>query len=226
MAEEVKKEAVETEEDSQVKGSETVEKEDQTVESGKYTDKESEKKSEKTFTQEQVNKMMTKEKNQGRNAAFNELGIDPKDTKMVKMFQAFVNSQKSDEQKESEKKSEEESRIAEAEQRALVAEAKAEAMQIGVKSQFVDDIVTLALSKKTDDSDFKTLIGEFKQKYPTWFGEDEKEDKGKSVGKKGTGSSVKTASKDDGKTENKGLGARLAAQRKGTAGKSSYWKNN
>ena len=182
----------------------------------------------KTFTQDQVTKMMTREKNQGRNAAYKELGIDPKDTKMVKMFKAFVDSQKTDDQKAAEKESENQTKINEAEQRALVAEAKAEAMMLGVKSQYVDDVVTLALAKMTDDSDMKTIIGEFKTKYPVWFGEsdeDKKDDKGKGkTGQKGTGSSVKNSDKEKkGEEDKKGLGARLAAQRRTGNKKSSYW---
>ena len=182
----------------------------------------------KTFTQEQVNRMMTREKNQGRNAVYKELGIDPKDSKMVNMFKAFIESQKTDEQKIAEKESENQTKMNEAEQRAKIAEAKAEAMMLGVKTQYVEDVVTLALAKMTEDSDLKTIIGEFKTKYASWFGESDEDGKGKNKGKtgqKGTGSSVKT-SKEDKKTDEKGLGARLAAQRRGTGKKSSYWGNN
>lgn len=189
-------------------------------------------KSGKTFTQEQVNRMMTREKNQGRNAALKELGIDPKDSKMVAMVKALIESQKTDEQKAAEKDAENQTKMNEAEQRAQTAEAKAEAMMLGVKTQYVDDVVTLALAKMTEDSDLKTIIGEFKTKYPVWFGESEDDDKGGKdkgkgkTGQKGTGSSVKTSKEDKGKGEEKGLGARLAAQRRGTGKKSSYWGNN
>ena len=185
----------------------------------------------KTFTQEQVTRMMTREKNQGRSAAYKELGIDPKDSKTVAMFKAFVESQKTDEQKAAEKESENQNKVNEAEQRAQVAEAKAEAMMLGVKSQYVEDVVTLALAKMTEDSDLKTIIGEFKTKYPIWFGESSEEDgkdkdKGKGkTGQRGTGSSVKSDKEKKGE-ENKGLGARLAAQRKTSGKKSSYWGSN
>ena len=182
-------------------------------------------KSGKTFTQEQVNKMMTREKNQGRSAALKELGIDPKDSKMVAMVKALIESQKTDEQKTAEKDAENQTKMNEAEHRAQVAEAKAEAMMLGVKTQYVDDVVTLSLAKMTEDSDLKTIIGEFKTKYPIWFGESEDDNdknKGK-TGQKGTGSSVNTSKEDKGKGEEKGLGARLAAQRRGTGKKSSYW---
>lgn len=185
---------------------------------------------EKTFTQEQVNRMMTREKNQGRNSVYKELGINPKDTKSIAMVKALLDSQKTDEEREAEKKSENESKITEAEQRAALAEAKAEAMMLGVKTEYVDDVVTLALSKMTEDSDLKTIIGEFKTKYPVWFGESEKDDddaddKNK-TGKKGTGSSIKTVNKSKNESDAKGLGARLAAQRKSGSGKGSYWGKN
>lgn len=188
-------------------------------------------KSSKTFTQEQVNKMMTREKNQGRNAALRELGIDPKDSKMIAMIKSFIESQKTDEQKAAEKDAENQTKMNEAERRAQVAEAKAEAMMLGVKTQYVEDAVTLALAKMTEDSDLKTIIGEFKTKYPIWFGESEDDekggkDKGKGkIGQKGTGSSIKPSKEDKGKEE-KSLGARLAAQRRGTGKKFSYWGNN
>ncbi len=60
--------------------------------SGKNDDKGSKGNTGKTFTQEQVTRMMTREKNQGRNAVYRELGIDPKDTKTVNMFKAFIES--------------------------------------------------------------------------------------------------------------------------------------
>lgn len=187
-------------------------------------------KSEKTFTQDQVNRMMTREKNQGRNAVYKELGIDPKDTKTVAQFKAFIESQKTEEQKAAEKESADKAKQAESEHRVAVAEAKAEAMMTGVKPQYVEDAVTLVLAKLGEDTDVKTLLGELKTKYPIWFGESDDEDdkgaKGK-TGQKGTGSSVKQAEKGGKKGEaEKGLGARLAAQRKSGAKKSSYWGAN
>lgn len=186
-------------------------------------------KGEKTFTQSQVKRMMTKEKNQGRAAALKELGIDPKDEKSIAMLKAIVDSQKTEEQKAAEKKAEEQTKMNEAEQRAQLAEAKAEAMMLGVKKQYVEDAVTLALAKVTEETDLKTIFSELKTKYPVWFEEsgddedDEEDNKGKGkTGQKGTGSSIKNSSKNN-KGEEKGIGARLAAQRKTGSKKSSYW---
>ena len=181
----------------------------------------------KTFTQEQVTKISTREKNQGRASALKEMGIDPRDTKMIAMIKAFVDSQKTDDQRAAEQQAEAQKQNAENERRLAIAEAKAEAMMQGVKAQYVDDIVTLALAKVSDDSDLKTIIGEFKTKYPVWFGEsgEDEDDKGKGkTGQRGTGSSIKNNDKDKkGDDKGKGIGARLAAQRKSGNSKSSYW---
>lgn len=225
MSEEMKKEL----EDEELEQQEQEEEEEQQEEEQKKEEKKPSNggktgKNSKTFSQSQINKMMAREKNQGRNAVYKELGINPNDSKAIAMIKALIESQKSDEQKQKEKEDENTQKMNEAEQRAQVAEAKAEAMMLGVKSQYVEDVVTLALAKMSEDSDLKTVIGEFKTKYPVWFGksDDEEDTKGK-AGKKGTGSSIKQSKKDAGKEE-KGLGARLAAQRKGNSNKKfSYW---
>lgn len=181
--------------------------------------------SEKTFTQDDVNRMMTREKKQGANSVYNDLGINPKDSKMIDDIKQYIASKKTDAQKEAEKMQADNAALLEANRKTMIAEAKAEAMMLGVQKQFVEDAVTLVLGKveNEDGTDIKTALGELKTKYPVWFedGKDEKDDKSK-VGQKGTGSSVKSTSKDKGSDE-KNLGARLAANRKASAKKSSYW---
>lgn len=179
--------------------------------------------SEKTFTQAEVNRMMTKEKQQGRSAAYKELGIDPSDTNMVSMFKAFIEAQKTSEQKANEQKAENDAKLAQAMEKARVAEAKATALKLGVKPECVDDVVALAITKVTDDNDVDAIINDFKSKYTFWFA-DSSDDGENSVGKKGTGSSIggkKSSSKSDGSV--KGIGKRLAAARKSNNTKSSYW---
>lgn len=208
---------------------------DQTDETGVNSGNETgtagkEEKAEKTFTQAEVNKMMAREKHQGVNSVYNELGIKPGDKKTLSAIKEYLASQKSDEQKALEAEAAQASEIAKANERAAIAEAKAEAMMIGVQTQFVEDATTLALAKVAaeDGTDIKTALGELKTKYPIWFGavkedsEEDKKDTGKSkVGQKGTGSSVKASEKDKG-GEAKSLGARLAAKKHGTT-KSTYW---
>lgn len=185
---------------------------------------------EKTFTQAQVSRMMTKEKRQGVASVYRELGIDPKDTKAINMVKALIASQKSDEQKAAEKQAEESAKALEAEERVLKAEIKAESMVLGIKREFVEDMVALVMSKKTDDSDIKTLLGEYKKKYPTWFGDSssgDDNDSKKKAGQRGTGSSIKgdNGGKKGNKAgdSNQGIGQRLAARKRAAVPKKSFW---
>lgn len=178
----------------------------------------------KLFTQKEVNRFTAREKEQGRNSVYKALGLDPKDKKAIEAVKSFVESQKTEEQKNAEREAENNTKLLELEQRAMLAEAKAEVMALGVKGQFVDDAVTLALAKVNDDNDLKTVISSFKDKYPIWFKPSEEDEKG-SVGQRGTGSSVNNSKEtNDGKHKN-GLGSRLATQRRGNHKKSSYWGN-
>ena len=187
----------------------------------------------KTFTQDDVNRMMTREKKQGRNSVYNELGIDPSDTDSIELIKSIMSAKKQnvtggDDASTASRANDE--KVAELEHRAKVAEAKAEAMMLGVKPQFVDDVVTLAaahLAEQGDGAEFKSVIGELKSKYPLWFGEDD-DDKNE-AGKSGTGSSINPDSGSNGSKKDEGIGKRLAAQRKpsGNGKKFSYWgKNN
>lgn len=177
----------------------------------------------KLFTQKEVNRFTAREKEQGRNSVYKALGLDPKDKKTIEAVKSFIESQKTEEQKNAEREAENNTKLLELEQRAMLAEAKAEVMALGVKGQFVDDAVTLALAKVNDDNDLKTVISSFKDKYPIWFKPSE-DDKG-STGQRGTGSSINNSKEtNDGKHKN-GLGARLATQRRGNHKKSSYWGN-
>lgn len=177
----------------------------------------------KLFTQKEVNRFTAREKEQGRNSVYKALGLDPKDKKAIEAVKSFVESQKPEEQKNAEREAENNTKLLELEQRAMLAEAKAEVMALGVKGQFVDDAVTLALAKVNDDNDLKTVISSFKDKYPIWFKPSE-EDKG-SVGQRGTGSSVNNSKETNNGKHKDGLGARLATQRRGKHKKSSYWGN-
>lgn len=180
-------------------------------------------KPEKTFTQSQVNTMMTKEKKQGRNSVLKELGIDPADSKALESLKNLIASQKTDEELKAQKDKENLEAMAELQKRAEIAEAKSEAMMAGIKPQYVDDAVTLAFSKMGEDGELKTVLAEFKTKYPMWFNVSDDEN---NTGQKGTGSTLKGGDKSTAQT--KSLGARLAAQKTGnnTNSKKSYWGDN
>lgn len=193
-----------------------------------------------TFTQEQVNRMMTAEKNQGRAAALRELGIDPNDSTTINMLKNLLGAMKTPEQQAQEQVSQQNIKIAEAEERAKRAEAKAEAMQLGMNPTYVDDAMAIIMSRLDDKTDVKTLVGELKTKYPVWFndgqnngqqnnqqqgnggqGQNQQNNKGQ-IGQNGTGSSVGNTGQNGNNKGVQGIGARLAAQRT-TNKKSSFW---
>lgn len=176
-------------------------------------------KRERTFTQAQVSRMMTKEKNQGRNAVYNELGINPNDKKTIEQFKAFVKSLKTDEDIAKEKADEDSKAIKDAESRAFIAEAKAEALMLGIDKKYIDDAITIAKSIKKEDEDIKETLESLKERYPVWFNKQEESD---DKGKRGTGNSI--GSKNNQSQTEKSIGARLAANRKkSNSNKSSYW---
>ena len=190
-------------------------------------DDDSAKEKEKTFSQADVDRMMAREKKQGARSILKRLGITRLDDKTEKKIKDFLESEKSDAQKQAEAAVKENTELEEANKRALTAEIKAEAMQAGAQAQYVDDIVTLIFAKvdNEDGLDASTAISELKTKYPVWFAAKETDDdnnKKKKVGDKGTGSSVSTkkTKSEDGE---KNIGARLAANRRKASGKKSYW---
>lgn len=184
---------------------------------------------EKTFTQTEVTQMMTKEKSQGRAAAYRALGLDPSDEKAIEDAKKLLGDDGDDSTDAGNKNidtvdadgktdtSELEEKFITLEQRVMMAEAKAEAMASGVNAQYVDDVVTLAMSKISKDDDFSNVLNGLKAKYPNFFAASSEE-----TGKKGTGSSVSGSKPGSDKGAGSGLGARLAAQRT-TAPKQSFW---
>lgn len=177
----------------------------------------------KTFTQEDVNRMMAKEKRQGRNSVFNELGINPKDEKTMEQFKLFAEFMKSSKKKGEGEGGESSAEFLEIQSEKMNLEIQVEAMKQGIKKEYVDDIATLVRARIADeDTDVKTVIGEYRTKFPDWFSNGEGEEGGKKggTGQRGTGKSVNKGS--SGKSKESDLGARLAANRKKTA-KSSFW---
>lgn len=147
-----------------------------------------------------------------------EMGLDASQVDKFKKFSSLFAGKDDEDNKQTP-----DEKINELERRTELAELKADLMQQGVLPAYIEDAVTLIGAKKAGDKQFnmKNTITEFKNRYPEWF---QSED---GTGKKfsGTGSSMKSkGSGTDKKDDEKGLGARLAAQKKPAAGKkSSYW---
>lgn len=188
-------------------------------------------KQERVFTQEEVSRMMAREKHQGRNAVYNELGIDPDDTSAVQMFKAFVEAQKSDDEKRAEHDAQQQKAMSDMNDKLRTAEAKAVLMQAGVLADYVDDAVVIALSRCAADEtlDVETVAKDLKSKYSVWFGADASGSTGnndkQSVGKKGTGKSATTGGgNSSGSGEGvSGIGKRLAEAKKAHTPKTSFW---
>lgn len=219
MSEENKEKDVEDQ--GQGTGDQTKTGDDKDQSTGDKSNEGANKEPEKTFTQEQVNKMMAKEKNQGRNSVLSDLGIDPKDKAAIAALKTLIENQKSDEQKKSDAAAAEQQRIAELENKAMIAEIKAESLMLNVQPQYADDIVTLALSKmaSSPESELIDILGEFKTKYPAWFKEEASKE---NEGQRGTGSNIGAGDKGK-KSQDDGIGKRLAAKRNSSAPKKSYW---
>jgi hypothetical protein len=175
---------------------------------------------EKTFTQTEVSRFLTKEKNQGRAAAYRDLGIDPKDSAAIQKIKDWIAEQKPESQKLAEKQIEENNQLKDAEHRAFLAEIKAEILTAGIQPGYIDDATALIAVKQNDaEFDLQKTIETIKTKYPVWFTASKTEEKPE--GHKGTGHPINPGRSDSGKPQ--GIGERLAAQRKEGAVKSVFW---
>lgn len=180
-------------------------------------------KSGKTFTQEDVNALLKKEKESAKKALLKELGVE--DAKSAKdgltKYKEILDKDKTDAQKAQETADAETKARQEAEKRALLAEAKVEVLSAGCKPEYLNDVITLAMTKVTDDKDLATVVKEMKEdtKYSTFFG-----DSDSGSGDKGTGGGAGFRKKED--SNKKGsLGSRLGAQVAGNTVKNPYFNN-
>ena len=180
-------------------------------------------KSGKTFTQEEVNRLMKAEKESAKKALLKELGVE--DAKSAKeglaKYKEILDKDKTDAQKAQDDLAAETKAKAEAEKRALLAEAKVEVLSAGCKPEYLDDVITLAMTKVSDDKDLAAVVKEMKEdtKYSAFFGEG-----GSGSGDKGTGGG--SGFKRKGDPDKKGsLGARLGAQTAKSTSKNPYFEN-
>lgn len=192
----------------------------------------------KTFTQEQVNKMMAKEKRQGRLSVYKTLGIDPKNKEQVAKAKELLKGlgvppadDKEDDSKQQKESLVDNQRLKDAEERAFNAECQVEAIKLGAKAKYVSDIILLVKARMSEGDEFAETLSEVKEMYPSLFGSDDSSDDDKEGSqeqnkkkKKDTGKSVgdftkKRKGKDDG---GKSLGARLAESRKASVKKSMF----
>lgn len=180
-------------------------------------------KSGKTFTQEDVNRLLKNEKESAKRALLKELGVE--DAKSAKeglaKYKEILDKDKTAAEKAGEDLAAETKAKQEAEKRALLAEAKVEVLSAGCKPDYLDDVITLAMTKVSDDKDLAAVVKEMKEdsKYSAFFGESDG-----GSGDKGTGggSGFKKKQEPDKKG---GLGSRLGAQATANNTKNPYFNN-
>ena len=177
----------------------------------------------KTFTQEDVNALLKKEKESAKKALLKELGVE--DAKSAKdglaKYKEILDKDKSAAEKAGETLAAEQKAKAEAEKRALLAEAKVEVLSAGCKPEYLDDVITLAMTKVSNDKDLAAVVKGMKEdtKYSAFFGEG-----GSDSGDKGTGGGAGFKRKE-GSDKKGGLGSRLGAQAVNNTTKNPYFNN-
>lgn len=176
----------------------------------------------KTFTQEEVTRMMTREKKEGRNAAIKALGFENEEEakKAASLLKALLDSQKSDKEKAEEEKNNAVNQKSDAEKRASEAEAKLTCFLSGVNKDSIDDVLSIALPKVTEDKDLSKVLEDMKKnnRYASFF----EGNSGGKGGDKGTGNPPGHSGKE-GEDEKGSYGKRLGSQNKPTKEKKSSY---
>ena len=176
---------------------------------------------EKTFTQQEVNAMMAREKSTARQAMFKELGLeyDEKSYKTsLENAKKTLDAGKTQAQLDADARKIAEKDLAETQKRAGLLETKVAALSAGVKPDFLDDIITLAMPKVDDKTPLDAVLKSLKERYPTSF-VDAPGDNGN-----GTGNPTNPARKNGDGQES--MGKRLAKSASRPPAKSSYFRNN
>lgn len=166
----------------------------------------------KTFTQEDVNAIGAREKNQGKSAILKMFGCaDEKTAKAeAEEFKKWKESQKTDEQKRNDAEQQLKDSAAESEKRAVAAENKLTALSAGVTTESLDDALAIALLKVTDDKPLDKVFAEMKKepRYSGFFG----------TGSSNNGGTGSSADHNKGQGGDKGnIGERLAQSRVASA---------
>lgn len=132
----------------------------------------------KAFTQEDVNKIATKEARKAQEKLFKELGIEDFDNAKegFQKFQKWQQDQMTEQEKQSKQletlHNDNENKESEIE----TLNAQISAMKSGVKAESVEDVVTLAKNIVSDDVDMDTAIKQVVEKYPHFAQSEQKEE--------------------------------------------------
>lgn len=127
----------------------------------------------KTFTQNDVNALLKREKESAKKALLKELGVE--DAKSAKeglaKYKELLERDQSEGEKAKTALSESEKAKSQAEARAALAEAKVEVLSSGCRPEYLDDVITLAMNRVSEDKDVKSVVEDMKKdpKYAAFF---------------------------------------------------------
>ncbi len=168
----------------------------------------------KTFTQEELNKIASRENEQGRAAVLRELGINPDDKGAIERYKKLIEQNQSNEERLNTQLQTEQTEKANALARAETAEIKLAAIQAGVNPEMVDDLVILAKTKVTETKTIDKVIEEMKTTHPMFYINEPQS--------QGTGGTHNPPRGRGGQTQS--IAERLAQKQQQTV-KSSFFKN-
>lgn len=180
----------------------------------------------KTFTQDELNRVATREKRQGKQSVLNAIGVKSEEElkRIVNAYNNFLKAENPQKQGETQVNAD----YAQLQERVLLAESKVKALQLGISKDCVDDAIAIAAMKaKMEGDEIADILSDMKKnkKYAGFF---ESENAGEQQSKQnqlaGTGSSVSHSSGVQ--VTGADFGKQLAQSLRQTKTKSSYFKRN
>lgn len=177
----------------------------------------------KEYTQKEIDTIVARAVRTGKRQILDMLGIKDKKVAADTLadIKKYLDSKETPEQKVA--REEKQKEVDAANERAERAEAKVIALSLGAKKEYIDDILTIAMSKKKDDEEIEDVLKEMKTKYAAFF-DDEEDENGDGVNgakKDGTGRGTKGGSKRN--QQNKSFAAQIAKKKYEGTGKNSFF---
>lgn len=122
----------------------------------------------KAFTQDDLNRVGTKEHSKGYNKAVKDLGFDDVESAKdaLKAFQEWQESQRSESEKQTEILNAKDKELEEARANNKALNAKLAAMSLGVNAESIDDVIALSERLVTDETSIEDAIKTVLGKYP------------------------------------------------------------
>lgn len=132
------------------------------------TDLENNQQEDKAFTQDDLNRVGTKEHSKGYNKAVKDLGFDDVESAKdaLKAFQEWQESQRSESEKQTEILNAKDKELEEARANNKALNAKLAAMSLGVNAESIDDVIALSERLVTDETSMEDVIKTVLGKYP------------------------------------------------------------